>query len=171
MSTHSGRPSTFSQEHTDKLMSCFEQGQSVMETAAELKISRDTLYRWVKEYPEFGNAFRLGKEMSEAKNATIIKMVGLGQIPKANVAALQMYMRNTAGWDKFSNVEGGVNQTININQMNVLHDKSTKELLEYIQSSAEEVKDIIDIQEFELIPDASRATIERKPISSSGNVS
>ena len=147
-----GRPSTYNSSYVQNFLEHAEKGLSIMEIASELKISRDTLYRWVKEHKDFGDVFKMGKEWSEAKNATIIKMIALGQIPKANVAAYQMYMRNTAGWDKFQN-EGGASQTININNMNVLGDKSTTELLEYIKNTTEELGDIIDVEALEILPD------------------
>lgn len=152
---HSGRPSEYDSTYAERFLEFAKQGLSIMEIAAKLEKSRDTVYRWAKEIQEFGDAFRMGKEWSEAKNAEMIKLMALGGIPKGNVAAYQMYMRNTAGWDKFVNANGS-NQTININQMNVLNDKSTKELLEYISSSTEDLKDVLDITEFKLIEDGNR---------------
>jgi len=150
----SGRPSEYNPTYSERFLEYAKQGLSIMEIAAKLEKSRDTIYRWAKEIQEFGDAFRMGKEWSEAKNAEMIKLMALGGIPKGNVAAYQMYMRNTAGWDKYA--DSNVSQTININQMNVLNQKSTKELLEYISNSAEDLKDVIDVTEFKLLENVNR---------------
>lgn len=154
-----GRPSEYNSTYSERFLEYAEKGHSIMEIAAKLKKSRDTIYRWAKEIPEFSDAFKKGKEWSEAKNAEIIKAIALGQVPKANVAAYQMYMRNTAGWDKYQGAEGNnFNQTINIGSMNILQDKSTQELIEHIKSISLDVSEVIDIEEYELLPDAREPT-------------
>lgn len=159
-----GRPSEYTSDYASQFLEYAEKGNSVTEIAAKLKKSRDTIYRWVKEIPEFGDAFRKGKEWSEAKNAEIIKAIALGQVPKANVAAYQMYMRNMFGWDKYQGSEGNnFNQTINIGNMNILQDKSTQELIEHIKSSALDVAEIIDLEEYELLPNVREPTEEQTP--------
>jgi transposase-like protein len=153
-----GRPSKYKPEYAEKLLEFMATGASVMEAAAKLKISRDTLYRWAKEHTEFGDALQAGKEWSEAKNAEIIKAIALGQIQKASVPAYQMYMRNTAGWDKYAE-SGGVTQNISIGQMNLLQQKSVDELIEYIQDVSEDVKNIIDVDDF---VDVTDKDVEKK---------
>ena len=127
-------------------------GASMMEAAAHLEISRDTLYRWAKVHKDFGEAVTLGKEFSEAKNAEIIKAIALGQIQKASVPAYQMYMRNTAGWDKNINTGGNNTQNITVHQMNVLQDKSVPELQDYIQDILEhDLEKVINIEDVKII--------------------
>jgi hypothetical protein len=126
------------------MLTLMSKGASIMETAAAMRISRDTLYRWAKENKEFGEALVQGREWSEAQNASIIKAVGVGhpEFRHANVPALRLYMQNTAGWDKDKPEFVNNRQTININNMNILQDKSDGQLLEYINNCLEDIQQI-----------------------------
>lgn len=43
-----------------------EEGYSITEVAAELKVSLSTIYKWRKQYPEFDEAIQLGIEFAQA---------------------------------------------------------------------------------------------------------
>lgn len=147
-----GRPTKYDPKMCDMVLDFMAGGASLMECAAYLKIARDTLYQWKSKHKEFAKALQMGKEWAEAKNAQLVKAIALGQVPKANVSAYQLYMRNTHGWDKNVNNSGVVNQTMNIGsigQMNVLQDKSTDELIEYIQDLSQDVKGVIDVTDYQ----------------------
>jgi hypothetical protein len=125
------RPTKYDPKLADALLESLSKGLTKQEAAAELKISRDTMYRWAKEHSEFGNALRTGLEWSEAVNISILRQGALGKIPKFNPTAFALLMNNTFGWSKSQ--EGFVGTQININNMNVLQNKSNDELLKFIE--------------------------------------
>lgn len=53
-------------EFADNLPEMFKQGESVAEVCAELKVARSTFYLWLKEYPDFGDAYKIGQVLSES---------------------------------------------------------------------------------------------------------
>ena len=61
-----GRPTDYNPEWVDVLPSMFAEGQSVLEVAVNLGISRDTFYEYCKLYPKFSDAATRGKEISQA---------------------------------------------------------------------------------------------------------
>jgi DNA-binding XRE family transcriptional regulator len=126
------RPTKYEPKLADKLLEMMSQGLTKQEAAAELKISRDTMYRWAKEHKEFGESLKLGTEWSEAVNISILRQGALGKINKFNPTAFALLMNNAYGWSKSQ--EGFVNNTqININSMNILQSKSNEELLKFIE--------------------------------------
>ena len=48
----------------DSILDHMEKGYSKDSVAGMLRISRDTLYRWIKEYPDFSDTIKLGEELS-----------------------------------------------------------------------------------------------------------
>jgi DNA-binding XRE family transcriptional regulator len=125
------RPTKYDPKLADALLESLSKGLTKQEAAAELRISRDTMYRWAKEHSEFGTALRTGLEWSEAVNISILRQGALGKIPKFNPTAFALLMNNTFGWSKSQ--EGFVGTQININNMNVLQNKSNDELLKFIE--------------------------------------
>lgn len=131
------------------------------EIAAKWDISRDTFYRWKREYPEFKEAHEKGLVKCEAwwlKNARA--MLSGELTGKHSFNAFIAIVNNKFGWkDKESVV---TNNQINISNINVLQTKSPTELLEFIHDKIEETGIIeIDEQHFELI--------EQEPSTTSGN--
>jgi len=61
-----GRPTKYNPRWAEKLPEMFRQGQSVLEVAVELGISRDSMYEYAKLYPVFSDALSRGKEISQA---------------------------------------------------------------------------------------------------------
>jgi hypothetical protein len=61
-----GRPTKYDPAWVEKLPEMFAAGQSVLEVAVNLGISRDSVYAYAKIYPEFSDALTRGKELSQA---------------------------------------------------------------------------------------------------------
>lgn len=61
-----GRPPTYRAEMCDTVIECGRKGFSRAEIAAELDISRQTLYRWEHEYQEFSDALSRAHDLSLA---------------------------------------------------------------------------------------------------------
>lgn len=63
-----GRPTSYKPEICDQLMVMGAQGFHIVEMAAALGVSVDTLYRWSKDpdKPDFSESFTRAKELSQA---------------------------------------------------------------------------------------------------------
>jgi len=61
-----GRPTKYDPKWIDSLPDMFSQGQSVLEVAVELGISKDSIYEYAKLYPEFSDSLTRGRAISQA---------------------------------------------------------------------------------------------------------
>ena len=61
-----GRPTKYSPELCEKILPMFKNGESIVEVCAQLGISRDTFYDWIKIHDDFSDTIKRGLELSEA---------------------------------------------------------------------------------------------------------
>jgi transposase len=61
-----GRPTDYRVEYCDRLIEIMREGASIEEVAADLDISKTTLYNWAEAHEEFMNAKKRGEELSLA---------------------------------------------------------------------------------------------------------
>ncbi len=61
-----GRPTKYRKEYCITVPDMFSEGQSVLEVAVEIGVSKDTLYEWAKVYPAFSDALTRGRAISQA---------------------------------------------------------------------------------------------------------
>lgn len=61
-----GRPTKYKPEICEGFENRFEEGQSILEVAVSLGVSRDTLYQWAKDHKEFSDALTRAREVSQA---------------------------------------------------------------------------------------------------------
>lgn len=77
-----GRPSKFnpstSETICETVITCMTKGYIVEEVCAEIGIARDTFFNWVKEYPDFSDAYKKGKSAFTAFWARAYKKVMMG---------------------------------------------------------------------------------------------
>lgn len=59
------RPSDYRPEFCDLLPELGRQGKSVVQIACALDVHKDTIYEWVKVYPEFSDAFTRARQLSQ----------------------------------------------------------------------------------------------------------
>ena len=59
-----GRPTKYSADFCEIVVECMSKGFSKEAVAGHLFISKQTLYRWEKDYPEFSDALKIGVELS-----------------------------------------------------------------------------------------------------------
>jgi transposase len=59
-----GRPTDYRVEYCDRLIEIMREGASIEEVAADLDISKTTLYNWAEAHEEFMNAKKRGEELS-----------------------------------------------------------------------------------------------------------
>lgn len=61
-----GRPTKYDPSVQSTVIKVMKEGASIMEVAAELGVSRSTLYEWVNKIPEFSDTIKKGEALSEA---------------------------------------------------------------------------------------------------------
>jgi len=74
------RPTKYNKEILPKILDKFKEGASVCEICADIGISRDTFYKWVKEYHEFSDTYKKGLELSQAWWEKIGKAGTIGKL-------------------------------------------------------------------------------------------
>jgi transposase-like protein len=94
---HIGRPSKYKKEECSKAIKLFSEGKSVVQIAAELDVSRDTIYEWQKAHPEFSDSIKNGMAKSEAFWEHILQGAASGLV-SINSAALIFLLKNRFQW-------------------------------------------------------------------------
>ncbi|AIK95923.1 transposase [Candidatus Odyssella acanthamoebae] len=87
-----GRPSKYKPEFCIRAVDLMRQGYTKTSVAAELDISKDTLYEWVKEYPEFSDAIARGEIFAQA-HLEKLGLMGMND-PKFNARVWEFWMKN-----------------------------------------------------------------------------
>lgn len=106
--SRTGRPSKYDPKMCDKVIELMSEGAALVEVAAELDITRETLNQWTKSNPVFSDAVKKGQELSEAwwlKQGRI----NLKTNPKGeqfNSTLWYMNMKNRFGWRDKHEVAG-----------------------------------------------------------------
>lgn len=103
-----GRPTKYKQEMCQQAIDFMAKGFSKHETAAELGITRETLYQWEKANDEFSYAIKEGENQSNLWWAKI-GMAGMtGKISGFNAATWIFNMKNRHGWKDKIETSGSV---------------------------------------------------------------
>ena|SRR6476646_10678303 len=142
----SGRPSDFNSEYCEEVIKLMADGALDYNLCAKWGISRQTLWRWKNDIPEFSDAYDKGMELCECWWSEWGKQGMQGKIRGFNFMAWQSFMNNKFNWKQKSDAP-----QINIGNMNVLSSKSNDELLEILNqklnrlSNYQDVK-VIDVQ-------------------------
>ena len=61
-----GRPSKYDPSFCDLVIEWGAEGKSVAWMAANLDVSKDTIYQWVKDYPEFSDSLTRARTKAQA---------------------------------------------------------------------------------------------------------
>lgn len=61
-----GRPTIYKEEYNDLVIDLMKEGASITEVAAEIGVSRQTIYDWQEANPEFLYTIKKGFELCEA---------------------------------------------------------------------------------------------------------
>ena len=61
-----GRPTDYSPDHCDKVVEWGKAGKSLTWIAAELDVSRETIYEWQRVHPEFSDAITRARVKAQA---------------------------------------------------------------------------------------------------------
>lgn len=97
-----GRPSSYKQEYDQRLIDWMASGRSAETFGVDIGVSKDTVFRWIREHPTFSDAYKQAKDASLKffEDKSLKHLVEVPQGEKINTALYQMIMRNRFGWDK-----------------------------------------------------------------------
>lgn len=101
-----GRPSKYTKTMCSAIIDCGKQGMCLAEMAAELDVSRSTLFNWAEEHPEFLDAFTRAQELAEAYWAKQLRD-GLKKTPSEfqGPANLKYMAQRFKGWSEKAHVD------------------------------------------------------------------
>lgn len=143
------RPSLYKPEYCQTIAELMKSGAKDAQLASALRICPATFYNWLKEYPEFKEAYDLGLADCEKW----WEDEGLRQMANSENKKFNhwiAFMNRKFGWSGKGN-QGGDTQ-ININTVNVLQTKNKEELLEFIQGKLKELEIQPEAKEIEYLP-------------------
>lgn len=129
------RPSTYQDTYPELILDLMSKGALNCDLFSALNISKAGFYKWLHEHKDFGDAYQIGRPKAEAFWANQLKIKTLAGDDKG-VKACIMILNNNFSWGRDENRPGSnsVTNNIQIQQMNVMQNKSTQELLEIIKS-------------------------------------
>lgn len=138
-----GRPSKYKPEMGDEVISLMEEGKSIVAVCKELRISRDTFYRWCREHEEFKSKVQEGLTYSEAWWEELGLHGMLGKMGKQFNPT--MYIHRVNSQFKWQSAENKGN-TINIEnlQINQLSDDDLDKKIESLQKQLNLIGDNSD---------------------------
>ena len=93
-----GRPSKYKEEYCDRLIKHMEAGLSIEAFAGEIRVTKDTIYGWVKKHPEFSDAKKIGEGLATMFWEKLTVMIATGKIQGANAAITIFALKNRLGW-------------------------------------------------------------------------
>lgn len=100
--------------------------------------SRDTFYRWLREYPEFEEAYKEAKTRAQAKLEEVGFMGMTGQLKGFNAKTWEITMCNKFP-DDYKRTANGSNTEINIGSINSIEQMDSKSLDAKIQQLQEKL--------------------------------
>ena len=141
-----GQKVIYTPEHAKKYLNYMAAGLTQVEVAALFGVSRQCLWKWANQHPEFREAQELGYEFSLAKNIDIMRKGTMGEIKSYNVAAHNSILNNMyrQDWNRTSgNSITEANIHITNNTLNVMSEKTTEELLHYVTELEKDLADVV----------------------------
>ena len=64
--TKLGRPDKYKPEYCKKIVEFMSDGSSLTAFAAEIEVSKNTVYEWAKKYPDFQDAINVARQKCQA---------------------------------------------------------------------------------------------------------
>lgn len=94
-----GRPTKYRKEYCKQIVDYMSQGNSAVQFAANIGVSKDTIQEWVKEHPEFSVSYRDAMTRCEAHWERIIQAKTVRKMP-GNDNLLMFWMKNRFKWSE-----------------------------------------------------------------------
>ena len=131
----------------DVIVDVAEQGGHVPNMCQAIGIaSKDTFYRWIKEYDSFKEAYEEAKLQSQAFYEQLLLAGACGKIKNFNFSALAMILNNKFPTDYKRNATGSQTE-INIGSINSIEHLNEKELDDKISRLQEKLQLVIGPKE------------------------
>lgn len=109
-----GQPTKYKEDYCDGIILFMKDGRHVVEYAAEIGVSKDTIYEWAKVYPEFKESMDIAMTACEAWYVGKSREGMLGNIDNWNPTTYIFKMKNCFKWrDKHDGEETRDNYIIN----------------------------------------------------------
>ncbi len=110
-------------EYSEKLQVHMSQGLSFESFASVVDCHRDTLYQWVKVYPDFSDAKKRGTDLSLKWWEEMGKRGMIGDIPRFNATIWIFNMKNRFRWrDSQSSNEANEKPSFSLDDLSKLSD-------------------------------------------------
>lgn len=93
-----GRPTKYDPAMCEQVIECLAQGYSLSAAAGYIGISRQTLYQWTEENPEFSDAVRVGQAKAAIWWETAGKGVAIGEDGSAPMIMFGLKNRVRDDW-------------------------------------------------------------------------
>jgi transposase len=93
-----GRPTKYRSEYCELLYERLSDGASLVEFCAEVGVSRETAYHWMRNHQPFSDAYTRAKEASEAFWTRKISQIMLEPSQNVTPPLVKLYMANRFGW-------------------------------------------------------------------------
>lgn len=91
-----GRPTDYTDEMPEKLLTAMFAGKSVTRFCRDIRISTPTFYLWVSKHSQFSSAFELGKNDCEAFwEDWLVENLGNKEV---NSTLVKLFFANRFGW-------------------------------------------------------------------------
>jgi hypothetical protein len=114
------RNTRYTSDMCQKIIDIAEQGGHVPAMLKAIGVrSKDTFYRWLKEYPEFNEAYEASKLASQAFYEEVLLAGALGKIKNYNFNSMAMILNNKFGEEYKRNATGSSTE-VNIGAINNL---------------------------------------------------
>jgi len=135
-----GQPTKYKPEYCQEVVSFLGQGHSVRAFAGQVKVTTESIYTWMHEYPEFSDAVKLGKAACVKWYEQFFKAMAAGQIRpidggKTNAAAAIFLAKNIIGWKDRLDIEGQVQLSVEVQHK--LEGSTKAELIELAKEAIE----------------------------------
>ena len=129
-----GRPPEYRPEMCKELVDLMEQGWLDCEVYSKWNISKNTFYRWIRENPEFAEAYQTGLPKCESYMVKKLKEMMTGDLTgKHSFTATISLLNNKFGWAKTTTGDPTNSTNINVNTLNVFNNQDRQETLEFIK--------------------------------------
>jgi len=122
------RKTKYNPDMCQKIIDVAEQGGHVAAMLKAIGIrSKDTFYRWLRDYPEFNEAYEASKLASQAFYEEVLLAGALGKIKNYNFNSIAMVMNNKFS-DEYKRSATGSNTEVNIGSINSIEHLNSTEL-------------------------------------------
>jgi hypothetical protein len=110
------RPSKYKKSFNKLALEHFKKGKTISQLAAELMVSRETIYDWGRKFPEFSDTLCKGQDLAQAywENLQHGKSVGAEKTEKFSERGIEFNLKTRFRRDYAEKIEVDQDNKINI---------------------------------------------------------